>query len=242
MSQRQSRFDQDDNVVVMKFGGTSVEDEAAIRRLIAIVQSRSRNQQPVVVVSALARVTDQLLEAGRDAANGRLGAALAAVRDIYVRHERLADSLVGESAYGALDRQLRSDFRALESLLLEVEAAGKLNLKSQDQLLGFGEVFSSRLVKEALYGSCSGCRACRRANLHHHRCEARAGKSRLGRDQRKPATGACTTASGSLCSGPGRIHFLDSRRSCNHSWSRRIGFHCRHCWRRAPCIAGRNLD
>jgi aspartate kinase len=150
MSQRQSRFDQDDNVVVMKFGGTSVEDEAAIRRLITIVQSRSKNQQPVVVVSALARVTDQLLEAGRDAANGRLGAALAAVRDIYVRHERLADSLVGESAYGALDRQLRSDFRGLESLLLEVEAAGKLNLKSQDQLLGFGEVFSSRLVQEAL--------------------------------------------------------------------------------------------
>ena len=128
MSQRQSRFDQDDNVVVMKFGGTSVEDEAAIRRLITIVQNRSKNQQPVVVVSALARVTDQLLEAGRDAANGRLGAALAAVRDIYVRHERLADSLVGKSAYGALDRQLRSDFRALESLLLEVEAAGKLNL------------------------------------------------------------------------------------------------------------------
>jgi aspartate kinase len=150
MSQRQSRFDQDDNVVVMKFGGTSVEDEAAIRRLITIVQSRSRSQQPVVVVSALARVTDQLLEAGRAAANGRLGAALAAVRDIYVRHERLADSLVGESAYGALDRQLRSDFRALELLLLELEATGKLTLKSQDQLLGFGEVFSSRLVKEAL--------------------------------------------------------------------------------------------
>ena len=150
MSQRQSRFDQDDNVVVMKFGGTSVEDEAAIRSLITIVQSRSRSQQPVVVVSALARVTDQLLEAGRAAANGRLGAALAAVRDIYVRHERLADSLVGESAYGALDRQLRSDFRALELLLLELEATGKLTLKSQDQLLGFGEVFSSRLVKEAL--------------------------------------------------------------------------------------------
>ncbi len=150
MSQRQSRFDQDDNVVVMKFGGTSVEDEAAIRRLITIVQSRSSSQQPVVVVSALSRVTDQLLEAGRAAANGRLGAALAAVRDIYVRHERLADSLVGESAYGALDRQLRSDFRALELLLLELEATGKLTLKSQDQLLGFGEVFSSRLVKEAL--------------------------------------------------------------------------------------------
>jgi len=149
MSQRQSRFDRDDKVVVMKFGGTSVEDEAAIRRLIAIVQSRG-DVQPVVVVSALAGVTDQLLEAGRAASSGRLGAALASVRDIYVRHERLADSLVGDSAYGTLDRELRADFRALESLLLQLEAAGKVDLKCQDLLLGFGEVFSSKLVKEAL--------------------------------------------------------------------------------------------
>src|SRR5207302_3503120 len=76
--------------------------------------------------------------------------ALASVRDIYVRHERLADSLVGDSAYGTLDRELRADFRALESLLLQLEAAGKVDLKCQDILLGFGEVFSSKLVKEAL--------------------------------------------------------------------------------------------
>lgn len=149
MSQRQSRFDQQDQVVVMKFGGTSVEDEAAIRRLTAIVKTR-RDAQAVVVVSALARVTDQLLEAGRAAAGGRLGAALASVREIYVRHELLADSLVGDSVYGTLDRELRADFQALESLLLQLEAARKLDLMSQDQLLAFGEVFSSKLVKEAL--------------------------------------------------------------------------------------------
>ncbi len=147
--ERQSRFDSGDDVVVMKFGGTSVEDEAAIRRLIAIVQSR-RGKQPVVVVSALAKVTDQLLDAGKAAANGRLGAALASVRDIYVRHELLADSLVSHSAYGVLDRELRGCFQALESLLLELEASSELDLRSQDKLLGFGECFSSRLVKEAL--------------------------------------------------------------------------------------------
>jgi aspartate kinase len=149
MSPRQSRFDQEDNVVVMKFGGTSVQDADAIRRLINIVQSRSQ-AQPIVVVSALARVTDQLLEAGQAAASGRLGFALASVRDIYVRHELLADSLVSDSAYGTLDRELRADFKALEALLLQLEAAGKLDAKEQDRLLGFGEVFSSRLVKEAL--------------------------------------------------------------------------------------------
>jgi aspartate kinase len=147
--QRQSRFERSDDVVVMKFGGTSVEDAAAIRRLIGIVQSRL-GAQPVVVVSALARVTDELLEAGTAAAKGHLGSALATVRDIYVRHEELADSLVDGSAFGALDRELRGEFRGLESLLHDLEASRQLDLKSLDHLLGFGECFSSRLVKEAL--------------------------------------------------------------------------------------------
>lgn len=146
---RQSRFEQGDDVVVMKFGGTSVEDAVAIRRVISIVQSRLK-AHPVVVVSALARVTDQLLEAGTAAANSHLGAALAIVRDIYVRHEQLADSLVDGSAYSALDGELRGDFRELESLLLRLEASRQLDAQSRDHLLGFGECFSSRLIKEAL--------------------------------------------------------------------------------------------
>jgi aspartate kinase len=147
--QRQSRFERSDDVVVMKFGGTSVEDVAAIRRLIGIVQSRL-GSRPVVVVSALARVTDQLLEAGNAAAAGHLGSALAIVKSIYVRHEQLADSLVDGSAYSTLDGDLRGEFRELESLLHDLEASRQLDLKSQDHLLGFGECFSSRLVNEAL--------------------------------------------------------------------------------------------
>jgi aspartate kinase len=147
--QRPSRFERGDDVVVMKFGGTSVEDAAAIRRLTAIVESRLGGH-PIVVVSALAKVTDQLLEAGTAAANGHLGAALATVRNVYVRHEQMADSLVNGSAYSTLDRDLRSEFQALEKLLQDLEASRQLDLKSQDYLLGFGECFSSRLVKEAL--------------------------------------------------------------------------------------------
>jgi aspartate kinase len=148
-AERQSRFDKSNEVVVMKFGGTSVEDTAALRRLIAIVQSRL-DLQPVVVVSALARVTDQLLEAGNAAVKGHLGSALATVRDIYVRHERLADSLVEGAAYSALDEQLRGEFRTLELLLHNLAGAREMDLRSQDHLLGFGECFSSCLVKEAL--------------------------------------------------------------------------------------------
>jgi len=106
LPRRQSRFERGEDVVVLKFGGTSLEDAGAIRRLIGIVRSRL-DARPVIVVSALAGVTDQLLEAGRAAGSGHLGAALATVRDIYVRHEELADSLVEGSAYSALDRELR---------------------------------------------------------------------------------------------------------------------------------------
>jgi aspartate kinase len=157
--QRSSRFDRSDDIVVMKFGGTSVEDAAAIQRLIAIVQSRSE-AQPVVVVSALAGVTDQLLEAGKAAAQGHLGAALSLVREIYIRHERMADDLVSSGLHGILDRELRCELRELEALLRDLEASRSLghekfdrealDLRTQDRLLGFGECLSSRLVRAAL--------------------------------------------------------------------------------------------
>jgi aspartate kinase len=147
--QRQSRFESNDDVVVMKFGGTSVEDADAIRRLLSIVRSRLGGL-PVVVVSALAGVTDQLLEAGQAAAGARLGEALDVVRKIYVRHEQLADELVEGASKQALERELRRQFQELEALLHDLSDARGLDLQLQDHLLGFGECLSSRLVTAAL--------------------------------------------------------------------------------------------
>lgn len=150
--QRQSRFESGDEVVVMKFGGTSVEDVGALRRLVDIVQSRLGGR-PVVVVSALAGVTDQLLEAGTAAELGHLGSALATIRNIYVRHENIAGELVYGELRGVLNRELRSDFQALESLLHDVDEWRQLTLQTQDHLLGFGECLSSNLVQAALCGA-----------------------------------------------------------------------------------------
>jgi aspartate kinase len=146
---RASRFESGDEVVVMKFGGTSVEDAEAILRLVDIVRSRL-NARPVVVVSALSGVTDQLLEAGKAAAVGRLGSALSIVRDIYVRHEQVAGDLVYGELYGGLNRELRAEFQSLESLLHDAEAFGPFIPQFQDQLLAFGEIISSKLVHAAL--------------------------------------------------------------------------------------------
>src|SRR5271155_1617957 len=64
--------------VVMKFGGTSVEDAVAIDRTARIVaRRREQGVLPIVVVSAMAKVTDQLIAASNAAGRGDRAGALA---------------------------------------------------------------------------------------------------------------------------------------------------------------------
>ena len=82
-------------MVVMKFGGTSVEDPAAIGRTAAIVAGRvAMGKSPVVVVSAMAKVTDQLLRGGRGGAQGDRTGALAISSRLRSRHRDTACALV----------------------------------------------------------------------------------------------------------------------------------------------------
>ena len=66
-------------MIVMKFGGTSVEDAKAINRAADIVKGR-RADRPVVVVSAMARITDQLLSMAHAAGDGDRKTALKLAR------------------------------------------------------------------------------------------------------------------------------------------------------------------
>ncbi len=66
------------SLVVMKFGGTSVADPAAIARTAEIVAGRvAAGKMPVVVVSAMSKVTDQLLACAAAASRGDRTGALA---------------------------------------------------------------------------------------------------------------------------------------------------------------------
>src|SRR2546430_10162013 len=76
-------------MMVMKFGGTSVEDAKAIERPAAIVKGRL-SHKPVVVVSAMAKVTDQLLAMGRAAGSGDRKTALKLSRSLRERHYNAA--------------------------------------------------------------------------------------------------------------------------------------------------------
>ena len=82
-------------MVVQKFGGTSVADPDAVRRLIGIVRAaRARDGRgPVLVVSAMSKVTDALLAVAAEAGASRVESALAQVELLRERHLAMARAL-----------------------------------------------------------------------------------------------------------------------------------------------------
>ncbi len=135
--------------VVMKFGGTSVEDAAAIRRLCKLV-ARPSPQRPVVVVSALAKVTDQLMNAGWAAAAGQLDSAREILQVLRQRHETVSRGLANGDERKRLSKEVVKEFRSLDRLLVAIASEKALTARAQDSLLGAGELLSSRLVQSAL--------------------------------------------------------------------------------------------
>src|SRR5215472_1081406 len=135
-------------MIVLKFGGTSVQDAAAIRRAGEIIRSRVA-EQPVVVVSALAKVTDQLVTMCDAATAGDRAKSLDLARAMRERHYSTAGELLGTAVFSSFHAQLEEDFDALEELLGGIAAVGECTPRSADRALAFGEVISSRMIATA---------------------------------------------------------------------------------------------
>ena len=135
-------------MLVMKFGGTSVECAESISRVAEIVRHR-QHMQPVVVISALARITDQLQSLGALSKAGELDQALCLLDAIEKRHAEVAHSLLDGRSAEVL-ATLKPMFAEVAALLGAVAAINELSPRTSDRLLSFGERWSSVLVSEAL--------------------------------------------------------------------------------------------
>jgi aspartate kinase len=131
-------------MIVMKFGGTSVESQAAIERVSAIVR-RFEERRPIVVVSAMGKTTNKLLKTAREAAAGRREQALTLVDELRLDHLRHALPLAG-SAAADLERFIRTHFEWLEELVKGLSVVGELSPRSMDTIASAGERLSSLIV------------------------------------------------------------------------------------------------
>src|SRR5260221_9932162 len=135
-------------MIVMKFGGTSVQDAAAIDRAAAIVRARIP-EQPVVVVSALGGITDQLLAMASAAGSGNREKSLELSLAARTRHYNTASDLLGTHAFEQIAPELEADFNSLDELLRGVVAVGELTPRTTDTISGFGERISSKIAAAA---------------------------------------------------------------------------------------------
>jgi aspartate kinase len=134
----------------MKFGGTSVEDAKAMNRTAAIVEGRrAKGFNAIVVVSAMAKVTDQLLASAAAAGRGDKAGALALSARLRNRHIDTACELLDETRFAALQSAVHQEFDALDDLLRGIAAVGELTDRTSDLVVSFGERLSSRMVAAA---------------------------------------------------------------------------------------------
>jgi len=125
-------------MIVMKFGGTSVESAEAITRVAGIVRARL-DQKPVVVVSAMGKTTNKLLAIAADAVAGELKSALDKLNELREFHLR-------ESA--GLDTQdvVEAHFQDLDALVRGLAVMRELTPRATDAISAYGERISSLIV------------------------------------------------------------------------------------------------
>jgi aspartate kinase len=136
-------------MIVMKFGGSSVNDAEAIGRVGGIIRSR-QERQPVVVVSAMALTTRNLLEAAAAAAAGDADKVHSVFDQIELYHRREAYAVVPPGGRAALDAKLDPWFNELRTRLDEILAVRSLTPRAADTIAGYGELLASAILSFAL--------------------------------------------------------------------------------------------
>ena len=141
---------------VLKFGGTSVGNSAAIARVAEIIGGARRESEIVVVVSAMSGVTNQLIEAGSQAALAEQDAS-AAIRvadifgDLRQRHHAAIHSLIRSTARQSrlaaeIDRLLSEG----AALCRAATQRGELTPALRDAISSLGERLSAPLLAAVL--------------------------------------------------------------------------------------------
>ncbi|HWB99257.1 MAG TPA: lysine-sensitive aspartokinase 3 [Bryobacteraceae bacterium] len=135
-------------MIVMKFGGSSVESAAAIERVAGIVKGRLE-RRPVVVVSAMGKTTNKLLAIAGTAIEGKREEYLRQLHDLRDFHSREARLVVPLSERAELDRILDDHFQELTELVKGLAVLGELTPRSVDAISSYGERLSSYIVSLA---------------------------------------------------------------------------------------------
>ena len=132
---------QENSWQIYKFGGSSLNDSDCILNVCNLIKENS-SQNLIVVVSAMAGVTDQLV----DYSESRNQSILEEIEDRY--RATINETIQEESIHEALLEEFSNDLKIINEL---AESYSEKSIKTEEnQILGFGEIWSSRLIQGVL--------------------------------------------------------------------------------------------
>jgi len=131
--------------IVMKFGGTSVADAAALENVAGII-GEQRDAAPVVVVSAMSGVTDALFGSARLATERSVDEAIASLSETFTRHRFAAQQLLSREPANAFVGDLNDAAAKISELLRRASDEPQRAKAMHDAIVSFGELLSSRLL------------------------------------------------------------------------------------------------
>lgn len=133
-------------MIVIKFGGTSVGDADRVANAIDIVAER-RPLKPIVVVSALSGVTNDLVAASEAACAQQPAKVRELIAGIRARHEDVALRLVQQKSdfFDTFIRQLDKQVEEIDTILRGIALLGEITARAKDRVVAIGEKLSSAL-------------------------------------------------------------------------------------------------
>ena len=137
-------------MIVMKFGGTSVEDARAMHNVLHLVR-RERGRPTVVVLSAISGATNALLKAAHLAVEGKHDEAVHILNELLERHVTVTENIIeNRPAVQQIIFSQRKKFEELKNLCHGIAILGELTNRSLDAIASVGELLSSQIVSEAV--------------------------------------------------------------------------------------------
>ena len=134
---------------VLKFGGSSVANAANIKKVINIIQNKSRDHKIIVVVSALGSVTDLLLKAAA-LAESNDEAYKDVLLEIETKHLQAVKDLLSVQQQSAVLSLVKKVCNELEDICNGIFLLRELSARTKDRIVSYGELLSSQIIAAKL--------------------------------------------------------------------------------------------
>jgi aspartate kinase len=140
------------NLLIMKFGGTSMGSAARIRVAAELTAAQQRLRPTAIVVSAMSKVTDLLLDTLRHAENNDAEAIAQNLATLRTRHQDTARELLPAEALPAALAEIDSILAEFERIAKGMQLLGDRPPRSVDEAVAVGERLSALLIASYLTG------------------------------------------------------------------------------------------